>query len=107
VLLQLACFSGRNAGYVDATMDTDDFAVANPVQFFPAQLEKMFDHGRDRFIISVHLLKTLRAGAALHASLPGQVPSLPAALNRFLSARMKGRHVLRTARQMRALVEQE
>jgi nitrite reductase/ring-hydroxylating ferredoxin subunit len=107
VLLQLACFSGRNAGYVDAIMDTTAFAVADPLAFFPAQTEKIFDHGRDRFIISVHLLKTLRAGAALHAALPGQLPSLPAALNRFLNAPMKGRHVLRTARQMRALVEQE
>jgi len=107
VLLQLACFSGRNAGYVDDSIDTSGFAVADAAKFFPAQLEKMFDHGRDRFIISVHLLKTLCAGAALHAALPGQAPSLTAALNRFLNARMKGRHVLRTARQMRALVEQE
>jgi nitrite reductase/ring-hydroxylating ferredoxin subunit len=107
VLLQLACFSGRNAGYVDDSLATDDFAVANSAEFFPAQLQKMFDHGRDRFIISVHLLKTLCAAAALHAAMPEQLPSLPPALNRFLNARMKGRHVLRTARQMRALVEQE
>jgi nitrite reductase/ring-hydroxylating ferredoxin subunit len=107
VLLQLACFIGRNAGYVDPDLDAERFAVADPELFFPEQLEKMLDHGRDRFIISVHLLKTLCAGATLHAALPGQVPSLPAALNRFLHAPMKGRHVLRTARQMRALVDQE
>ena len=33
----------------------------------------MFDHGRDRFIISVHLVKTLLAGAALIAGFAGAV----------------------------------
>jgi nitrite reductase/ring-hydroxylating ferredoxin subunit len=107
VLLQLACFMGRNAGYVDVRLDTSAFDVAEPESFFATQTARLFDHGRDRFIISVHLLKTLLAGEALYAALPGQLPSLTPALNRFLNARMKGRHVLRTARQMRALVEQE
>jgi hypothetical protein len=67
----------------------------------------LFDHGRDRFIISVHLTKTLLAGVNLMRSDPSLAPTLTAALNRFLHANMKGRHVLRTARQMRELVEQE
>jgi hypothetical protein len=98
---------GRNAGYVDAARDSRAFDVAEPESFFAIETARLFDHGRDRFIISVHLLKTLLAGRALYAALPGQLPSLTPALNRFLNARMKGRHVLRTARQMRALVEQE
>lgn len=67
----------------------------------------LLDHGRDRFIISVHLIKTLLAGEALMAALPDKVSIIGAALNRFLDAPMKGRHVLRTARQMRDLVAQE
>ena len=67
----------------------------------------LLDHGRDRFIISVHLIKTLLAGEALMAALPDKAPVIAAALNRFLDAPMKGRHVLRTARQMRDLVAQE
>ena len=64
-------------------------------------------HGRERFIISVHLIKTLLAGEALMQALPEQTPLLAASLNRFLTAPMKGRHVLRTARQMWELVEEE
>jgi nitrite reductase/ring-hydroxylating ferredoxin subunit len=107
VLLQLACFIGRNAGYVDAELDTRPFAVAEVDAFIAHAHDALFDHGRDRFIISVHLLKTLLAGEALMQALPAQRPLLAAALNRFLHAPMKGRHVLRTARQMWDLVEQE
>jgi len=55
----------------------------------------------------VHLTKTLLASANLIGADPDSAPTLTAALNRFLHAHMKGRHVLRTARQMRELVEQE
>jgi nitrite reductase/ring-hydroxylating ferredoxin subunit len=107
VLLQLACFIGRNAGYVDPTLDTRDYAVADIAGFIAERRDALFDHGRDRFIISVHLLKTLQATATLMEALPAPAPLLAASLNRFLSAPMKGRHVLRTARQMWDLVEHE
>jgi hypothetical protein len=107
VLLQLACFIGRNAGYVDAALDTDGYSVADTDRFIDESVAGLFDHGRDRFIISVHLTKTLLAGANLMRGNPTLAPTLSAALNRFLHAHMKGRHVLRTARQMRELVEQE
>jgi nitrite reductase/ring-hydroxylating ferredoxin subunit len=107
VLLQLACFIGRNAGYVDPALDTDRYSVADANRFIDASVAGLFDHGRDRFIISVHLTKTLLAGANLMRVNPTLAPTLTAALNRFLHANMKGRHVLRTARQMRELVEQE
>jgi nitrite reductase/ring-hydroxylating ferredoxin subunit len=106
-LLQLACFIGRNAGYVDADLDARPFEVADRDQFFAQRRAALFDHGQSRFIISVHLIKTLFAGQSLIAGLPAQASIIAAALNRFLMARMKGRHVLRTARQMRDLVEQE
>jgi hypothetical protein len=108
LLLQLACFAGRNAGYVDPSRDRhDEFAVADTGGFLVERRAALFDHGCDRFIISVHLVKTLLAGASLIERLPAEAPLLAAALHRFLTARMKGRHVLRTARQMRDLVDHE
>ena len=107
MLLQLACFVGRNAGYVDARLDTSFYSAGDADRFIADSISELFDHGRDRFIISVHLTKTLLAGVNLMRSDPSLAPTLTAALNRFLHANMKGRHVLRTARQMRELVEQE
>jgi len=107
ILLQLACFIGRNAGYVDAELDTGIYAVADTDRFIAESIDGLFDHGRDRFIISVHLTKTLLASVNLMQADRALTPLLTAALNRFLQARIKGRHVLRTARQMRELVEQE
>ncbi len=107
VLLQLACFVGRNAGYVDPYLDTRFYSAGDADRFIADSISGLFDHGRDRFIISVHLTKTLLAGVNLMRSDPSLAPTLTAALNRFLHANMKGRHVLRTARQMRELVEQE
>jgi nitrite reductase/ring-hydroxylating ferredoxin subunit len=106
-LLQLACFIGRNAGYVSQRSDTSGYVVADTDRFIADSVRGLFDHGRDRFIISVHLTKTLLAGANLMRAQPDLTPTLTAALNRFLHAPIKGRHVLRTARQMRELVEQE
>jgi nitrite reductase/ring-hydroxylating ferredoxin subunit len=107
VLLQIACFIGRNAGYVDPALDTCCYAVDDRGRFIADSISGLFDHGRDRFIISVHLTKALLAGANLMGANPALAPVLTAALNRFLHAQMKGRHVLRTARQMRELVAQE
>lgn len=107
VLLQLACFVGRNDAYTDPSLDAAPYAVADVNGFLAASTRALFDHGRERFIVSVHLLKTLLAGRALIEALPESAPLLAAGLNRLLHARMKGRHVLRTARQMLALVEQE
>lgn len=107
VLLQLACFIGRNAGYVAPNLDTNCHTVVDADRFIADGICSLFDHGRDRFIISVHLTKTLLAGANLMSMDATLTPTLTAALNRFLHAHMKGRHVLRTARQMRELVEQE
>jgi nitrite reductase/ring-hydroxylating ferredoxin subunit len=107
LLLQMACFIGRNARYGDPAMDAQPFAVADPRAFAAEARERLFDHGLDRFIISVHLVKTLDAGLALAKAIPAAAPTIRAALNRFLAARFKRRHVLRTARQMRAFVALE
>jgi len=107
VLLQLACFIGRNSGYLDRDLDVARWAVADVERFVATETAALLDHGRDRFIISAHLQKTLLAGTALMRACPEHSALLAAALNRFLDAPIKGRHILRTARQMAALVEAE
>ncbi len=107
LLLQLACFIGRNAGCVDGAADVAAFAVTDAKAFAAAARKRLFDHGQARFIISVHLVKILGATLPLAESVPEAAPVLLAAVNRFLQARIKGRHVLRTAHQMRAFVAQE
>jgi nitrite reductase/ring-hydroxylating ferredoxin subunit len=107
VLLQMACFVGRNCGHADADLDVQPFAVRDIPAFLAESKRALFDHGRDRFIVSVHLLKTLLAGGVLIDSVPEAAPLVAAGLNRLLHAPMKGRHVLRTARQMLDLVGHE
>jgi nitrite reductase/ring-hydroxylating ferredoxin subunit len=107
VLLQLACFVGRNGGYTDENLDVRPYAVADILGFLASSRRGLFDHGRDRFIVSVHLLKTVLAGARLIESVPESAPLIAAGLNRLLHAKMKGRHTLRTARQMQDLVARE
>ena len=107
VLLQLACFIGRNSTWLDPDIDGAAFAVADPRTFIDQSKAGLFDHGRDGFIISVHVLKTLMAAEALAAAMPEHAATLHAAINRFVHAPMKRRHVLRTARQMRAFVAEE
>ncbi len=106
-LLQMACFLGRNVGYRNPAADRSGWAVADPAAFLAEETDKLFDHGYDRFILAVHRIKTLTAVAAEAAAVPEAAPVLWAALNRYLQARLKRRHLLRTARQMRAFVEQE
>ena len=107
ILLQLACFIGRNSGFVNATAETASCAVMDPASFWNEARASLFDHGRGRFIISAHLIKTLLAGERLAASHPTLAPLLAAALNHFLRAPLKERHIRRTARQMLDLVAQE
>jgi nitrite reductase/ring-hydroxylating ferredoxin subunit len=107
VLLQLACFVGRNAAYVDHESDVTSFHVDDTGTFFARELDRLLDHGRGRFIISAHLLKTLQAASQLAVSHRESAPRLAAALNRFLHAAIKERHARRDARQMLHLVAEE
>ncbi|HEV2363545.1 MAG TPA: Rieske 2Fe-2S domain-containing protein [Caulobacteraceae bacterium] len=107
VLLQLACFQGRNAAYVDPAFDPPPFAVDDRRAFASRARERLFDHGEADFIMSVHYVKTLLAAEQLAEALPRAAPTLLAAVNRFLFAPKKRRDVLRTARQMRAFVAAE
>ncbi len=99
-LLQLACFSGRNAAYTDAMLKGDAWQVDDRAAFFETSVENLFDHAKEEFIVSVHLLKTVLAAREEAATAPSETAALiTAALNRFLSSPLKRKHVRRTARQ--------
>ena len=102
-LLQMACFSGRNAPYTagDGDGDGESWQVEDIDAFLEAAVEGLYDHGAGEFIVSVHLLKTvLAAREELQAGPPPDVANLlSAGLNRFLHARLKRRQVRRSVYQ--------
>ncbi|MDE0703478.1 MAG: Rieske 2Fe-2S domain-containing protein [Rhodospirillaceae bacterium] len=106
-LLQMACFSGRNTGHQDDALDPDDWTVADPDAFFAGVERTLLDHGQDRYIVSVHLLKTALSVRSLLASGEcGRSGELAlAALNRLLRSPLRRKMVRRTARQAMRFVE--
>jgi len=100
-LLQMACFVGRNAAYVDRELDPGEWRVDELAAFLEDRLRSLFDHGQPEFIVSCHLMKILAATEAELAAAPDApfVPVLLAAVNRFLHSPLKRRHSLRSARQ--------
>lgn len=103
VLLQIACFIGRSSAATDPAQDVIEWHIDDVAAARANLRELLFDHGRDRFIISVHLIKTLFAAERLIDGGYAEPQPILAALNRFMHAPMKGRHVIRTARQMLAV----
>ena len=107
LLLQMACFLGRNVGYVDAEQDVAAWVLEEPAALWTEARGRLFDHGVALFIFSVHLLKTTLAAEQLARVVPSAAPTLAAAANRFLHTPIKPRHILRNARQMREFVGEE
>ena len=105
-LLQMACFAGRNAPYTLAEPDLDRWRVADARAFFDRAVAGLFDHGREEYIVSAHLLKTTLAAReeVLAGGANGAAPLVTAALNRFLNSPLKRKHVRRAAHQARAFV---
>ena len=105
-LLQMACFSGRNKPYTNRQFDTAKWSVADTSIFLQEQIDKLFDHGKEEYIVSVHLLKTLLAAREeLMSEASAEVKRiLPAALNRFLNSPLKRKHTRRTAHQAMAFI---
>ena len=99
-LLQMACFSGRNAPYATGGDDAS-WRVDDADAFLEGAVERLYDHGAGEFIVSVHLLKTVLATREeIRAEPPPEVADLLAAgLNRFLNARLKRRQVRRSVYQ--------
>ena len=108
-LLQMACFVGRNAAYVDEDLETAPWRVEDPSAFFEATARGLFDHGQFEYIVAAHLLKTFMAAreevlAAPEAPWAGDVL---AGVKRFLNTPIKRRFALRTARQSLDFVARE
>ena len=100
-LLQIACFVGRNTGFTLAEPQLASWRVGNRAAFEAEAIARIHDHGEDRYILSAHLLKTYLAAReeADAAASPETGEIVLAAINRFLHAGLKRKHVLRTAHQ--------
>ena len=111
-LLQMACFSGRNAAFTTAGLDLqkelDCWCADSPDNMMQQLMDKVMDHGQDEYIVSVHLLKTAMAVAEeiQHLSeYEGRI--LVAALNRFFNSPLKRKQTHRTAYQSLKFVDKE
>ena len=107
-LLQMACFLGRNSGFLDQNVREEDWKISDARTFFDDAFEKLMDHGFRDPIFSAHLLKT---SVAVRSELPSAsartAEVLLAGLNRFLNSPLKTKHVRRLARQAIALVARD
>ena len=100
-LLQMACFVGRNSGFVDKSISVDDWRVRDRRSFERDCLRRLMDHGEPEYIHSAHLVKTfLAACEEVDAGLPKETEAiLLAAVGRYFSAPLKRKHAKRTAHQ--------
>ncbi len=108
-LLQIACFVGRNAGFVDKTVEAAAWRVADAERFVDSALAGLLDHDQTEYIVSIHHVKLLSAAKAEIAAAPEApwVPTLLAALNRFLNEPLRRKHPLRVAHQAMGFVAAE
>ena len=100
-LLQMACFAGRNSGYLDRELEVADWQVPDAGAFLEQARNFLLNHGIPEPIISCHYLKTLMAVEEEMRVLPRAewIGEALAAYNRFLNNPVRRRHSLRTARQ--------
>ena len=112
-LLQMACFVGRNAGFVDRDLDVTPWQVPDAQAFLDDALKRVLDHGQFEYIVAVHYVKLLSAVKAEITAAPeaphqpAWVPVMLAAVNRFLNEPFKRKHALRTAHQALGFVAAE
>ncbi|MDX1709520.1 MAG: Rieske (2Fe-2S) protein [Rhodovibrionaceae bacterium] len=99
-LLQIGCFLGRNARYLDTSLDPDEWRVADPQSFLAEARRGLFDHRESEPIVAAHLVKLLTAVSEEAARAPEDVaPVLTAAARRLLESPLRRKHALRTAAQ--------
>jgi hypothetical protein len=100
-LLQMACFLGRSAPFVDRDEPQDGWFVPGVAALASRAVDRIFDHGEPDYIHSVHLVKTyLAAEEEIAAGLPPvSTSTLLAAVNRYIHEPPKRRHIRRVAHQ--------
>jgi nitrite reductase/ring-hydroxylating ferredoxin subunit len=114
-LLQMACFVGRNAAFVDPDLDTTGWRIdGGAAAFFEAAAARLLDHGQPEYILSSHLLKTFMAVRAevwsesgALAGEAGPRADLLAAFNRLQNTPIKRKFTLRGAQQSLDFVARE
>jgi nitrite reductase/ring-hydroxylating ferredoxin subunit len=100
-LLQMACFVGRNSGFIDGQVAVEHWRPMDREAFSRACLARIMDHGEPDYIHSAHLVKTFLAaeeeiGSVPSADLQGMIM---AAVNRYFNEPWKRKHARRTAHQ--------
>lgn len=104
-LLQMACFVGRAAAFLDVSLDGKPWRVPDIDGFHDRIIERLADHGYSDPIYSCHLVKTFTAGWEEAMLLQdSERDFLLAGLHRFLFSPIKGKFVRRTMSQALHLV---
>lgn len=99
-LLQMTCFSGRNANFTTEDYDVDAWCVGDPSAEIDAILQQTYDHGLGEYIISVHWLKTALAVREEMSEASTEVSrALLASVKRFVSSPLRRKQTRRTAYQ--------
>jgi hypothetical protein len=100
-LLQMACFVGRNSGYVDKAVMLDDWRVQDRGTFEQECVARLMDHREPDYIHSAHLVKTfLAAREEIAADVPEATADVVmAAVRRYFASPLKRKHAKRTAHQ--------
>jgi hypothetical protein len=100
-LLQMACFVGRNSGFVNKGIALAEWRVRDRRSFEQDCLRRLMDHGEPDYIHSAHLVKTfLAAREEADAGLPEETTAIvQAAVNRYFAEPLKRKHARRTAHQ--------
>ncbi|MFT5112351.1 MAG: nitrite reductase/ring-hydroxylating ferredoxin subunit [Parasphingorhabdus sp.] len=99
-LLQMACFSGRNAAFTKESNDLEQWRPDDTQHAMNSILDQVLDHGQGEHIVSVHLLKTaLAVREELEIMTVEEGEILVGSLNRFVNSPIKRRQPRRTAHQ--------
>jgi nitrite reductase/ring-hydroxylating ferredoxin subunit len=100
-LLQMACFVGRNSGFVDKGIVLADWRVHDRRSFERDCLRRLMDHSEPEYIHSAHLVKTfLAAREEVDAGLSEETAAMVlGSVSRYFSASLKRKHAKRTAHQ--------
>jgi hypothetical protein len=100
-LLQMACFVGRNSGFVDKRIALGDWRSRDRNSFEQACLTHLVDHGEPEYIHSAHLVKTfLAAREEVETDMPEDTAEIVmAAVRRYFAEPLKRKHAKRTAHQ--------
>ena len=108
-LLQMACFLGRNSGFVLDESDQPKWLSCESADLieFNELIERASDHGQDEYIVSIHWIKTVLAGREMSAVFRDLAPLIFSAVDRYISSPLKLKQTRRTAYQSMQFVAKE